>query len=370
MPVGFPTKVNYATGDVLSATNMNDLSGTVNLLESAQTAAGKNAVINGGFDIWQRGTTFASPTSVKVYTADRWSFWRGSLVAGGTVTRQVTNDTTNLPNIQYCARVQRDSGNTGLQNLQLASDFETVNSIPYAGKTVTVSFYARKGANYSVTASDLRGSLYSGTGTNQDIINGYTGQTTIVSVFQTLTTTWQRFTISGTVPTNSTQLGLVFNTSAQVGTAGAADYFEITGVQLEASTVASAFTRNGGTIQGELAACQRYYYRAGVTVSGGTSGGNTAMLAPYVFAQAATTAVLAIQFPTTMRVEPTVLEFSAIAYRASDTAVYPMTGATIATQTVSAAQVFATIVGATAFRTGYLAKDTNTAGYIAFSAEL
>jgi hypothetical protein len=44
------------------------------------------------------------------YVADRWSGYAG--VAGRTVTRQVTNDTTNLPNIQYCARVQRDSGNT------------------------------------------------------------------------------------------------------------------------------------------------------------------------------------------------------------------------------------------------------------------
>lgn len=32
MAAGFPTKANFATGDVLSATNMNDLAGTVNLL--------------------------------------------------------------------------------------------------------------------------------------------------------------------------------------------------------------------------------------------------------------------------------------------------------------------------------------------------
>lgn len=32
MAAGFPTKANFATGDVLSATNMNDLAGTVNLI--------------------------------------------------------------------------------------------------------------------------------------------------------------------------------------------------------------------------------------------------------------------------------------------------------------------------------------------------
>jgi len=38
MAAGFPTKANFATGDVLSATNMNDLAGTVNLI--APTAKG------------------------------------------------------------------------------------------------------------------------------------------------------------------------------------------------------------------------------------------------------------------------------------------------------------------------------------------
>lgn len=32
MAVGFPAKVNFATGDVLTATNMNDVTGTLNLL--------------------------------------------------------------------------------------------------------------------------------------------------------------------------------------------------------------------------------------------------------------------------------------------------------------------------------------------------
>ena len=35
MAVGFPAKVNFATGDVLTATNMNDVTGTLNLLNPA-----------------------------------------------------------------------------------------------------------------------------------------------------------------------------------------------------------------------------------------------------------------------------------------------------------------------------------------------
>ena len=67
----FPSKVNYATGDILTATNMNDVGGAINLLESAQWAAGKNKIINGDFGVWQRGTSISLTTGTAAYGADR-----------------------------------------------------------------------------------------------------------------------------------------------------------------------------------------------------------------------------------------------------------------------------------------------------------
>jgi hypothetical protein len=88
---------------------------------------------------------------------------------------------------------------------------------------------------------------------------GYTSQATTGSLNVTLTSTMQRFSATFTLPTNTTEFGYWFYYSP-TGTAGAADYFDITGVQVEVGSVATAFSRAGATIQGELAACQRYCY--------------------------------------------------------------------------------------------------------------
>jgi hypothetical protein len=215
--------------------------------------AGKNTIINGGMDIWQRGTSF---TAADVYTTDR---WKKDSQTYSTISRQTTSDTTNLPTIQYCTRVQRNSGQTGTGGLGIIYSAETADSIKLAGQPVVVSFYARAGANYSSASSALSYNFYTGTGTDQSRSFGvqFTGEANIGSSSRTLTTTWQRFSFTATVGATATELALMFLFNG-VGTAGANDYFEITGVQLELGSSATPFSRAGGTIQGELAACQRY----------------------------------------------------------------------------------------------------------------
>jgi hypothetical protein len=222
-----------------------------------QVPVNVNPVLNSAFQVWQRGTTITGAAAI-TYSADRWMALRDAFVAGFDVSRQVTNDTTNLPFIQYCARVQRTAGNTGLQFMWMANNFESINSIPYAGKTVTLSFYARAGANYSSASNVLQARLYSGLGTDQNIATGYTGTATPIDQNATLTTTWQRFSYTATVASAATELAIRFGYTP-VGTAGANDYYEVTGVQLEVGSVATPFKTYAGTLQGELAACQYYY---------------------------------------------------------------------------------------------------------------
>ena len=312
----FPSKVNYATGDILTATNMNDVGGAINLLDGAQYAGGKNRVLNSNMSIWQRGTSFANPSNA--YTADR---WLGSAAVSGTITRQTTSDTTNLPFIQYCLRYQRTAAATSTSALNINQSFETVNSIPLAGKTVTLSFYARAGANYSSASSVLNVQLLTGTGTDQ---NGYTtiytGNAAAINQNATLTTTWQRFTYTATLPSTATELCLTIGYTP-VGTAGAADYYEITGVQLEAANTASPYAPNGATFQAELAACQRYL--PAITTSSASeigSGYNLSTTQPFLF----------IPFQVPARVAPTGITATAANY-----AVRNVTGSTISLTAIS-----------------------------------
>jgi hypothetical protein len=267
MAVGLPLKTTYADGDVYSASDVNDTNGTVNLFQTSTLSyqAGKNRAINGGMDVWQRGTSFSVAANTSAYTADRWSVRTTQANMANTVSRQTVSDTTNLPTIQYCARVQRNLAQTGANFLIFEQGFETVNSIPLAGQTVTLSFYARAGANFSAASSTLVSSIVNGTGTDQ-MPGVYTGGN-YPTQNNTLTTTWKRFTQTLTIPTTATEVGIQLYYTT-VGVAGAADYFEITGVQLELGSTATTFSRAGGDIQGELAACQRYYQKKTLGATG------------------------------------------------------------------------------------------------------
>lgn len=265
--------------------------------------AGKNVALNSNFSVWQRGTSgFVGGASAAAgYCADRWQVTRGGYAAGLTASRQTTNDTTNLPFIQYCVRVQRDLANASTATLSLSQSFESVNSIPLAGKTVTLSFYGRAGANYSASSSALTFRVDTGTGTDQNLINGYTGGASSLSSTATLTTTWQRFSASATIPVGCTELG-IYIAETPTGIAGAADYFEITGVQLEIAGSASAYNPNTSTYQAELAACQRYYSRVQAVTTG------------EYFAQGPTNntsgGLMYTTFPVRMRIAPTSVDYS------------------------------------------------------------
>jgi hypothetical protein len=328
------------------------------IMTAASEYGFRNKIINGGFDIWQRGTSF---TSDAIYTADRWI---SSMQTGNATMSQISS---GLPTgFRYGMKVQRNAASTSTNLVSISQSIETINSIPLQGQTLTLSFWAKKGANFSDAAGQIFVRMYSGTGTDQNAAS-YGGWTSYSEWHNasavTPTTSWVRYSVTGTVPSNATQVGIRLG-FAGVGTAGADDSFSIAGVQLEISSVPTLFSRAGGDIQGELAACQRYYWRIqnlGVYTHMG-----------FGAATNAASAGIFIKTPVTMRTTPSSLEFSNLAIQEVFQTLYAVTAMNIDQVGNDVIGVVATVSGTplTQFRPMRMISNGTTAGYIAFSAEL
>jgi hypothetical protein len=330
-----------------------DSAATTGLRYQGSMAAGKNGLINGGFDIWQRGTSFTGLLG-NAYGADRWMF-------NNTTGRTYSRQTSGVDGIQYSLRAARDSGQTWTTTPLIVYSMESTQAIPYAGKTVTLSYYAKAGANFSAASNALALDWKSGTGTDQNVYTaGYTGSATLVSTTVTLTTSYQRFSHTFLVASTATEIGGTFSYTP-VGTAGANDFFEITGVQLEIGSVATNFSRAGGTIQGELAACQRYYNRIVATGAAYTKMGNGLGIS-------STQGQIAIPFPVEMRVIPTSVEFSTLGLY--DTGINAISALTQDGSNARVAGALCTSTGLTQFRPYILIANANANAYLAYSAEL
>ena len=341
-----------------------DSSTSTGLRYNPSQAAGKNVLINGAFDIWQRGTSFTSGALASPYfVADRWQATRGGAASGATISRQTSGAPTGF---QYYVRLQRDSGNTGTQGINLGQCIETSMAQPYASQTITLSFYARAGATYNSAASNVNVYIYTGTGTDQNNFSGtYTGVATALNSTASVTTSWQRFSYTVTLASTVTEFEPLIITQHS-GTAGATDYVDVTGVQIEIGSVATGFTRAAGTIQGELAACQRYYYRITPVTSLGRLGiGNVT---------SSTGAEIGFTFPVTMRTSPTALEQSGTAsdYSVRSGSTNTTCSAVPAFNVAEPSQAFVNFTVASGLTTGQAAiyRNPNTAGYLGWSAEL
>jgi hypothetical protein len=221
----------------------------------------RNKIINGNFDIWQRGTSLASGTGER-FLADRFN----NVSSGSTNTASQQSfavGQTDVPNNpSYFIRTVVSSV-AGVGNYSILSQrIESVRSL--AGKTVTLSFYAKADSNKSMSI-DISEIFGSGGGASLPVDG--------IGVKFNLTTSWQKFTTTVTLPSiagktigsnnnDCIQLTLWFdagsNFNSRTNSLGQqSGTFDIAQVQLEEGSVATPFeVRPIGT---ELALCQRYY---------------------------------------------------------------------------------------------------------------
>ena len=233
--------------------------------------AGRNLVINGDMEVWQRGITFGSSSYYQWY-ADRWN---GDAFNGNDFT--ISKVTTGTPAAGLPAnalRFQRDASSTETNMRRIGTVFETSESRGFAGKEVTLSFYARVGADWSGATNVCTSSVFIGTGTNESTNNGlgaaWTGYVN-QSQSNTMTTTYQRFSQTVTLAAGTNQLGIQFVFVAATGTAGANDYVDITGIKLEVGSEATSYIGENATYN--VLRCQRYYYEGWKTMAAYSTNG-------------------------------------------------------------------------------------------------
>jgi hypothetical protein len=250
MAVGLPLKTTYADGDVFSASDINDTNGTINST-AAPFAAGKNAVINGAFNVWQRGTSFSNPVN-EAYTADRFNITYDGTGATRTISQQAfTAGAAPVAGYesQYFYRYARTVAGSGANFDLIRQPIEDVRT--FAGQTVNVSFWAKSDSGTPIITVALQQVFGSG---------GSTAVRTDIGT-ATLSTSWTRYSVTATLPSISGKtIGANSLVNLQLRTpVDTVQTFDFWGVQVEAGSTATAFQTATGTIQGELAACERYF---------------------------------------------------------------------------------------------------------------
>jgi hypothetical protein len=262
----------------------------------APYVAGKNRIINGDFTWAQRGTTFT--LGAGAYTLDRWASLRDG---NGTVTLSQQPFTAGSAPVtgyesQYFLQINCSSVGT-TSYFTLEQPIEDVRT--FANQTVTFSFWARVAAGPTTTGPYLR--------FNQNFGSGGSASVTTQSPGFVFTNEWKRYTYSVLIPSVSGKtIGASSNLAVQfiLPTGGATGTLQFWGMQLEAGNVATPFARAGGSIGGELALCQRYYYL--VTAGAGNP------LAGIGFVASTTVFDAQLNLPVSMRIAPTVVDYSQV----------------------------------------------------------
>src|SRR5262249_9229149 len=141
---------------------------------------------------------------------DRW-FAKGGASSSISMSQQAQTDVAGF---SKSLRFGRGAG-TDTAVINLGQVIETADSIKAQGQQVTLSFWAKAGAQVSAANSALTVQVASGTGTDQSASNlvagAWTGQTNVINTTQVITTTATRYTFTGTVSAGATQLGVLFS---------------------------------------------------------------------------------------------------------------------------------------------------------------
>ena len=326
-----------------------DSSASTGLRWQGNFAAGKNKIINGDFNIWQRGTSFNTQS---VYTADRWFMVIGASGAATVSQQAFTPGTAPVAGYESQYFIRYSSANA--VDARLLQPIEDVRT--FAGQTVTVSFWAKSATSDALSNVSFRQGFGTGGSANVDTTSGSF----------TLTSSWARYSATLSIPSISGKtIGANNNLRLTFDLKDSATYdFDLWGVQVESGNTATPFQTATGTLAGELAACQRYYYRV-------TSG--TAYSIFGTGANASTTqARVNVPLGVTMRTAPTSsIDFASLALAEPGFGVIAATSVTFDSANPNNVNLLVNVAsGLTAQRPSFLYSNNSTTAYLGFTAEL
>ena len=212
----------------------------------------RNRIINGDFQVWQRGT---SSTSGGYQTADRWAaaFHNGAATMSQQSFTLGQTDVPGEPKFYFRHNVTTQSTNY-MPNIQ--QNIEGVRSL--AGQTVTLSLYAK-----ASKALELKTYIFQYFGSGGSPSSGVVVENS--TKIADLTTSWQRITYTFDVDSiNGKTLGSNGNDSLQVYLQmPLSDTYSVDFalIQLEVGEQATPFEHR--SFGEELELCKRYYQQIG-----------------------------------------------------------------------------------------------------------
>jgi len=265
----------------------------------SNTSSFKNKLINGNFDIWQRGVT--TSTISHQYLADRWDSYAGGTLVARVYSKSVfTLGQTAVPGepSNYATINITNGGDATNGNVQILQHIENVRTL--SGKKVTLSFWAKATSALKIGVAYTQG--FGSSGSPSVDVSASTGVVTLSTTWTKYVQTFTLPSISGkTIGTDGEQTSFTkiqFFMSAGTALVAVAPTvgiqtgtFDIAQVQLELGDTATDFENR--PIGVELAMCQRYgeaiYLR-----NGGEGVGGQAM--------SSSTAIFAYPFKVTKRI--------------------------------------------------------------------
>jgi hypothetical protein len=340
---------NRQTGDsttLADSKTYTDSANAGNMAILVSSSGTRNYVLNGGFDIWQRGTTF---TGTGGFGPDRW------YVQPTSSSTWSQDPVLVMPDSPYSLKMTAGASGAQFYAYQI---IETLNVTPLIGNNVMLSAYV----SCSINATVRVGIEWSST------VDAGMGATWTMANSDTIVATsayYQRVYVDVPIPLTARSLRIVISTDS-VMTVGST--FNIADVQIENGlTLPTNFHRQNESYQTELAACRRYYYRTPVPAVGHpwTMGYNTTTLLSTHF----------LTFPVPMRIAPVALEQSGTA---AHFAITNTAGAAVACTAVPThvsastrgARIATTVTTAVVAGQGTMLLANNIAGYLGWSAEL